>query len=78
MKVEVDFGPCGEQLGLDFNVLRSRAAIVAFLAGTAERQVTSHAVTDPRAEVDGDRACLSALADAVHIARDAPAARFRR
>ena len=46
------------------------------LAGTAERQVTSHAVTNSWAEVDGDRPRVSALVDAVHIARDAPAARF--
>lgn len=77
MEAEVDFGPCGERLGLDFGVLRSRAAIVTFLVGTAERQVTSHAVTNSRAEVDGDRALLSALVDAVHIVRNPRAARFR-
>ena len=76
-EAEVDFGPCSERLGLSFGVLRSRAAIVAFLAGTAKRQVTSHAVTNPRSEVDGDRAFLTALVDAVHIIRDTRAARFR-
>ncbi len=76
-QAEVDFGPCGERLGLDFGVLQGRAVIVAFLAGTAERQVTSHAVTNPRVQVDGDRVFLSALVDAVHIARDAPGTRFR-
>ena len=76
-QAEVDFGPCGERLGLDFGVLHGRAAIVGFLAGTAERQVTSHAVTNPRTAVDGDGAHLSALVDAVHIVRAAPDTRFR-
>lgn len=74
---EVDFGPCGRSLGLDFAVLRSRAAIVGFLACTAEWQVTSHAVTNPLAAIAGDRARLRTLVDAVHIVRDEPGTRFR-
>ena len=73
----VDFRPCGERLGLDFGVLHGQATIVGFLAGTAERQVTNHAVTNPRTGIDGDGARLSALVDAVHIVRAAPATRFR-
>ncbi|TXM99033.1 nuclear transport factor 2 family protein [Methylobacterium sp. WL64] len=74
---EIDFEPCGRSLGLEFGVLRDRAAIVGFLAGIAARQITSHAVTNPRAAIAGDRASLSALVEAVHVIRDEPGARFR-
>lgn len=74
---ELDFEACGRSLGLDFGVLRDRAVMTGFLAGTAVRQVTSHAVTNARAVVTGDRAGLRALVDAVHILRDEPGVRFR-
>ncbi|WP_375410950.1 nuclear transport factor 2 family protein [uncultured Methylobacterium sp.] len=74
---EVDFEPCGRSLGLEFGVLRDRAAIVGFLVRIAARQVTSHAVTNPRAVIAGDRASLSVLVEAVHFAREEPGARLR-
>lgn len=73
----IDFRPCGEALGLEFGLLHGREAIVAFLVGTTAKQVTVHTVGEARAEVDGDKARLSAPIDAVHHIWDGPSGMFR-
>ena len=66
----VDFGPCGRAMGLDFPVLTGNGAIVGFLCGNAEKQTTSHVITNGRALIDGDAAVLRALVDATHLPKN--------
>ena len=73
----VDFSPCGRKLGLAFEPLRGRGAIVGFLAGTTTHQVTSHIISNARARTAGSRATLRALVDATHFVRADSARRFR-
>ncbi len=73
----VDFGPCGRKLGLDFPPLTGREAIVGFLGGTSAQQVTSHLVSNSRIAMNGGRATVRALVEAVHIIRAEPDQRFR-
>ena len=76
-KAVVDFGPCGEKLGLTFEPLAGRDTIVGFLAGTSQKQSTSHVVTNARAEVTGGAARSHTLVEATHMRRTDPGARFR-
>lgn len=66
----VDFGPCGRAMGLDFPVLTGGETIVGFLCANAQRQTTSHVITNGRAWVDGRAATLRALVDATHLPKD--------
>ncbi len=59
----VDFGACGQAIGLDFEPLEGSATITGFLVGTSSRQVTSHVVTNSRVKVSGGHAHLRALVD---------------
>ncbi len=63
----VDFGPCGRAMGLAFPVLTGGAAIVGLLCGNAEKQTTSHVITNGRARIDRDTAVLRTLVDATHL-----------
>ena len=63
----VDFGPCGHAMGLDFPLLTGDAAIAGFLCSNAERQTTSHVITNGRTRIDGDTAVLRTLVDATHL-----------
>ena len=73
----VDFGPCGDKLGLPFPPLEGRDAIVGFLAGTSVHQITSHVVTNVRVKDMPKRAEMRALVEATHIVRADPSRRFR-
>lgn len=65
--VVIDFGPCGRKMGLDFPLLTGHETVVSFLSGNAEKQTTSHVITNGRAHVEGDIARLRALVDATHL-----------
>jgi hypothetical protein len=73
----VDFGPCGEKLGLPFPPLNGRDAIAGFLAGTSAHQITSHVVTNVRVNDLPNGAEMRALVEATHIVRADPTRRFR-
>ena len=73
----VDFSPCGRKLGLAFEPLRGRDAIVVFLAGTSAHQVTNHNISNALPRTAGSRAALRALVDATHLVRTDSARRFR-
>ena len=66
----VDFGPCGRAMGLDFPVLTGGGTIVGFLCSNAEKQTTSHVITNGRARINGGSAVLRALVDATHLPKD--------
>lgn len=74
---EVDFGPCGEKLGMSFDPLVGSALIIKFLCDTGTRQVTSHAITNLRVSWHDQRANVRALVDATHISRENRTKRFR-
>ena len=63
----VDFGPCGRAMGRDFPVLTGGETIVGFLRANADRQTTSHVITNGRAQVDGNAAVLRVLVNATHL-----------
>ena len=63
----VDFGPCGRAMGLDFPVLTGGETIVGFLCSNAERQTTSHVITNARARIEGNSAVLRSLVSATHL-----------
>ena len=63
----VDFGPCGRAMGLDFPVLTGGETIVGFLCSNAERQTTSHVITNARVRIEGDTAVLRSLVSATHL-----------
>ena len=65
----VDFRPCGTKLGLDFPLLQGAAAITAFLAGGASTHVTSHVISNTRAQLDGPAGRSRSLVDATHLVR---------
>jgi SnoaL-like domain len=73
----VDFGPCGQKLGLDFPLMTGGGMIVGFLAATAATQITTHVVSNGRVEVEGDTAKLRALVDATHLPRTDQSRRCR-
>lgn len=73
----VDFGPCGDKLGLAFPPLEGRDDIVGFLAGTSRHQITSHVVTNVRLSTTARGTRSQALVEATHIVRHDPARRFR-
>ena len=66
----VDFGPCGRAMGLDFPLLTGGGTIVGFLCSNAEKQTTSHVITNGRARIDGNLAVLRTLVDATHLPKD--------
>lgn len=63
----VDFGPCGQAMGLDFPVLTGGETILGFLRANAGTQTTSHVITNGRAQVNGNAAGLRALVNATHL-----------
>ena len=77
LQAVVDFGPCGEKLGLPFPPLEGCDAIVGFLAGTSVHQITSHVVTNLRVMTAPAGVAVQALVEATHIVRTEPSRRFR-
>ena len=74
---EVDFGPCGRKMSLDFPVLTGGATIVRFLGATSGTQTTSHVITNGRAHAEGGTAKLRALVDATHMPKGEHSRRCR-
>ena len=59
----LDFSQPAQRFGADIPVMPNRTAIEGILT-TLEPLVTSHTVTNPRVQLDGDRAQLAALVEA--------------
>jgi hypothetical protein len=68
-----DFTPAAKRVGVQFPVLRGRDTIVAVLGGFANGLVTSHSVSNPRVEIQGQSATLQALVEAQHLPNNDPA-----
>ncbi|WP_040480093.1 nuclear transport factor 2 family protein [Longispora albida] len=63
----LDFRPVGEKLGFPAELMSGRDTIVAVISTVLATIGTTHTVTNPRVEVDGDRAWLTALVEAQHV-----------
>ncbi|MFI6290755.1 nuclear transport factor 2 family protein [Nonomuraea sp. NPDC050790] len=65
---ELDFGPAASKWGATPPVMSGRDTIVTtILHGFAGRVATTHQVTNPRVQVGGDRARLTAMVEAQHV-----------
>ena len=53
--------------GTNIPVFEGRAAITDTIMGTVASLNTTHTVTNPRVEIEGDRATLFALVEAQHL-----------
>ncbi|GAA6617390.1 nuclear transport factor 2 family protein [Scytonema sp. NUACC26] len=63
----VDFTQGNKLWGLDFPVLTGRDPIIQLLKASVCLLVTTHSVTNPRTEINGDTAKLYAIVEAQHI-----------
>ncbi|MFI6538156.1 nuclear transport factor 2 family protein [Nonomuraea sp. NPDC050547] len=64
----LDFGPAAAKWGAAPPVMSGRDTIVsAILGGFAGRVATTHQVTNPRVQVTGDTARLTAMVEAQHL-----------
>lgn len=63
----VDFGPAARTMGIDFPVLRGRAAIVSTLTASVGLLDTTHVVTNPRIETIDGKILLKAIVEAAHF-----------
>jgi hypothetical protein len=67
-RAELDFRPAAARWGATPPLMTGRDAIVdTILDGFAGRVVTTHQVTNPRVEIIGDTAALTALVEAQHL-----------
>lgn len=64
-----DFRPAAAKAGFEFPVLEGRALIVDALSTALASLDTTHSVSNPRVEIDGDRARLDVLVEAQHVPR---------
>ncbi|MEV4893663.1 nuclear transport factor 2 family protein [Nonomuraea sp. NPDC055795] len=65
---ELDFGPAAAKWGAAPPVMSGRDTIVStILDGFAGRVVTTHQVTNPRVQITGDTARLTAMVEAQHL-----------
>jgi hypothetical protein len=65
---ELDFRPAAKQIGIDSAVMTGRDTIVSTILGLfAGRVDTTHVVTNPRVELTGDTARLTAIVEARHL-----------
>jgi hypothetical protein len=67
---ELDFTQPARRLGVDLPVFRGRSHIVGTILATLSRLDTTHTVTTPRVQIEGDEAQLLALVEAQHLPRD--------
>lgn len=64
---EIDFGPAARTMGIDFPLLTGRDEITSTLTATVGLLDTTHVVTNPRIEAEGDRVILKAIVEAAHF-----------
>ena len=63
----VDFRGPAQRFGIDLQPFQGRAAITEIILGTVAELSTTHTITNPRVNRDGDRASLFALVEAQHL-----------
>ncbi len=65
--VIVDFTPSNKLWALEFQVLQGRNMVVQVLKNSVCLLDTTHVVTNPRIEINGDTAKLYAIVEAQHL-----------
>lgn len=66
-EAELDFVQPARRLGVDLAVFKGREPIVSGILAALARLDTTHTVTNPRVEINGDFATLFALVEAQHL-----------
>jgi hypothetical protein len=64
---ELDFVQPARRLGVELPVFRRRDVIAASILPVVARLDTTHTITNPRVQVQGDHALLFALVEAMHL-----------
>jgi hypothetical protein len=72
----LDFIQPARLFGVQLPVFVGREAIADTIMGTTAPLVTTHSITNPRVEVAGDHARLTALVEAQHVLRAEPLRRL--
>lgn len=62
-----DFRPAGKKAGFEYPVLEGRENIVAALSGSLHHIDTTHSISNPRVNIDGDKAVMDVLVEAQHL-----------
>lgn len=62
-----DFRPAGAKAGFEYPVLTGKDVIAEALINSLRPIITTHAVTNPRVTIDGDKARLEAIVEAQHL-----------
>ncbi|GGF85805.1 polyketide cyclase [Azorhizobium oxalatiphilum] len=62
-----DFGPAAAKAGFDYPVIQGRKNLIAALSASLGTLDTTHSVSNPLVEIDGDTARLDALVEAQHV-----------
>lgn len=65
----LDFVQPAKKLGVDLPVFKGRDNIVSSIRAALAEIDTTHTVTNPRVDIDGDQASLFALVEAQHLSR---------
>lgn len=64
-----DFGPAAAKAGFEYPLLKGRSIIVEALSTSLRQLDTTHSVSNPRVQLDGDKAFLEAIVEAQHLPR---------
>ncbi|MEU8247228.1 nuclear transport factor 2 family protein [Nonomuraea sp. NPDC048916] len=64
---ELDFRPAAAKLGVDSELMAGRETIVETILGVLAQVETTHVVTNPRVQLDGEVARLTAIVEAQHL-----------
>lgn len=65
-----DFRPAATKAGFEYPVIEGRELIITALMDSLATLHTTHSVTNPRVIIDGNRARLDALVEAMHVPLD--------
>lgn len=65
-----DFRPAAAKAGFEYPVLQGRDVIVDALASSLSQVDTTHSISNPRVEIDGDAATVDMLVEAQHVSRE--------
>ena len=63
----LDFRPAATRCGIEVPLMEGRQMIADIIMNPATRLDTSHVITNPRVQLDGDSAELTALVEAQHL-----------
>jgi hypothetical protein len=71
-----DFRLAAAKAGFDYPVLEGRDVIVTALSSSLGHVDTTHSVSNPRVNIQGNKASLEALVEAQHVLKNDPARHY--